>query len=133
MHVPEESLKSGWFPGWALSSQEHPFTHSSGRSDWLLFFLVFLHPQSMVLLVFLLLFPRIHYHVHIHSCVGFSCHLVGNAGAQLQVTGGGGEESSLNCPIGGGVFCLPPSELAVSKLLWSGFPPFPEWLPDSRR
>lgn len=45
----------------------------------------------------------------------------------------GREESSLNCPIGGGVFCLPPSELAVSKPLWSGFPPFPEWLPDSRR
>lgn len=129
-HVPEESLKSVWFPGWASAPRSIPLPIPSGHSDWLLFFLIFLHLQSLVLLMLLLLFPRIHYHVHVLSRVGFSCHLMGNAGAQLQVTGGGWEEFSLNCPIGGGVCCLHPSELAVSKLFWSGFPPFPAWLSD---
>lgn len=110
----EESRK------WALSSQEHPFTHSF----WSFRSVSFLHdipsPQSLVLLVFLLLFSRIHYHMHFLSCVRFSCYLVANAGAQLQVIGGA--ESSLNCPVGRGVCCLPPSELAVRKLLWSRLP-----------
>ena len=85
----EESLKSGWFPVGASSSQKHPLPMSSGCLDWCLSFMPFLHLESLVLGMFLCLFSRVYHLVHFLSCVTFSCHLVANAGAQLQVTGWG--------------------------------------------